>query len=199
MEGTVDGEFQWPEDIAIDDSGNVYVADCKNNRIQKFAPVTLAADFSNDKKSGAAPLTVTFTDTSTGLPTSWARDFGDSGTSDQQNPVHTCVSPGNYTVKLSINGGLSNTTKPNYIKVAPVLFGDANDDSEVNQADTLFVLRRVVGIADPDEMPKPGTEEFRKTDVNQNGVIDVGDALFIAQYNVGLRDVWFELISSVSG
>jgi len=25
-------------------------------------------------------------------------------------------------------------------------------------------------------------------------VIEVGDALFIAQYNVGLRDVWFELL-----
>ena len=36
--------------------------------------------------------------------------------------------------------------------------------------------------------------QFRKTDVNRNGVIEVGDALFIAQYNVGLRDVWFELL-----
>jgi len=25
-------------------------------------------------------------------------------------------------------------------------------------------------------------------------VIEVGDALFIAQYNVGLRDLWFELL-----
>ncbi len=42
-------------------------------------------------------------------------------------------------------------------------------------------------------MPELGTEEFRKIDVNRNSVIDVGDALFIAQYNVGLRDVWFEV------
>jgi hypothetical protein len=41
--------------------------------------------------------------------------------------------------------------------------------------------------------PEPDTEEFQKTDVHRNGVIEVGDALFIAQYNVGLRDVWFEL------
>jgi hypothetical protein len=41
------------------------------------------------------------------------------------------------------------------------------------------------------ERPLAGTEQFRKTDVHENGVIEVGDALFIAQYNVGLRDVWF--------
>jgi len=188
------GQFNKPSGITIDAAGNAYVVDEQNHRIQKFEPVTLAADFSTDKKSGAAPLTVTFTDTSAGSPTSWAWGFGDGGTSDRQNPVHTYVSPGNYTVTLSINGGLSNTTKPNYIKVTPVLFGDANGDGQVNQADTLLVLRQVVGIADPDEMPNPGTDDFRKTDVNQNGMIDVGDALFIAQYNVGLRDVWFELI-----
>ena len=99
--------------------------------------------------------------------------------------------PGNYTVALSVDDGLSTATKPDYIKVTPVLLGDANDDGKVNQADTLLVLQEVVGLKD---MPGPDTEEFRKTDVHTNGVIEVGDALFIAQYNVGLRDVWFELL-----
>ena len=35
-EGTGDGQFKYPEGIAIDSSGNVYVADNGNNRIQKF-------------------------------------------------------------------------------------------------------------------------------------------------------------------
>ncbi|PKL62972.1 MAG: hypothetical protein CVV31_03000 [Methanomicrobiales archaeon HGW-Methanomicrobiales-2] len=41
------------------------------------APVLPVANFSADPTSGTAPLTVTFTDTSTGSPTGWAWFFGD--------------------------------------------------------------------------------------------------------------------------
>ena len=34
--GTGDGEFQWPQGVAVDSAGNVYVADLDNDRIQKF-------------------------------------------------------------------------------------------------------------------------------------------------------------------
>ena len=34
--GTADGQFSNPHGVAVDSSGNVYVADCDNNRIQKF-------------------------------------------------------------------------------------------------------------------------------------------------------------------
>ena len=34
--GTGDGEFSWPEGIAVASDGNVYVADKNNYRIQKF-------------------------------------------------------------------------------------------------------------------------------------------------------------------
>jgi tripartite motif-containing protein 71 len=37
-EGSTDGEFHEPGDIAIDSSGNVYVGDYNNHRIQVFAP-----------------------------------------------------------------------------------------------------------------------------------------------------------------
>ena len=40
----------------------------------KGAPV---ADFTSDVRTGTAPLTITFTDTSIGTPTSWSWDFGD--------------------------------------------------------------------------------------------------------------------------
>jgi hypothetical protein len=51
--------------------------------------------------SGTAPLTVTFSDASTGGPTSWAWDFGDGTTSTAQfPPAHTYTTAGTYTVSL---------------------------------------------------------------------------------------------------
>lgn len=48
----------------------------------------------------ALGVTASFTDGSTGSPSSWLWDFGDGGTSTQQNPSHTYSSPGTYTVCL---------------------------------------------------------------------------------------------------
>ncbi|MFA7199084.1 MAG: PKD domain-containing protein [Methanoculleus sp.] len=149
------------------------------------------ASFTADPTAGPAPLTVRFTDTSSNSPSSWLWTFGDGNTSTERNPVHTYTLPGNHTVTLSVDGGLSAATLPGYIKVTPVLFGDANEDGAINQADTLIVLQEVVGLR---EKPAAGTDRFRKTDTHANGVIEVGDALFIAQYNVGLRDVWFTVL-----
>lgn len=153
--------------------------------------VTSGVAFSADVTGGTAPLTVRFTDESTGDPKPWSWAFGDGGTSAEQNPTHTYTTPGNYTVVLSVDGGEMVCTKSNYIKVTPVLFGDATGDGRVDQADTLLVLRQVVRL---EKWPDPGTDRFQKTDVHQNGVIDIGDALFIAQYNVGLRNPWFDLL-----
>ncbi|HTG42115.1 MAG TPA: DNRLRE domain-containing protein, partial [Methylomirabilota bacterium] len=44
--------------------------------------------------------TVTFTDTSTGSPTAWAWDFGDTTTSTLQSPSHSWPTAGTYTVTL---------------------------------------------------------------------------------------------------
>jgi kumamolisin len=53
------------------------------------SPGSPIAKFSEVPSSGETPLTVQFTDTSTGTPTSWLWDFGD-GTAQQtaQNPIH---------------------------------------------------------------------------------------------------------------
>ena len=59
--------------------------------------------FSYTPNIGAAPLTVVFTDSSTGSPDSWSWDFGDGGTSTDQNPTHTYVSTGTYDVTLEVS------------------------------------------------------------------------------------------------
>ena len=151
----------------------------------------VCVNFTANRTCGAAPLAVQFSDRTTGSPASWSWSFGDGATSTEQHPAHTYTAAGNYTVALTINGGEETCTRPAYVRATPVLFGDANEDGAVNQADTLLVLQEVVGLR---EKPAAGSDLFRKTDVHTNGMIEVGDALFIAQYNVGLRDVWFGIV-----
>ena len=57
--------------------------------------------FTANSTAGITPLAVQFTDTSTGDPTTWAWDFGDSGTSAEQHPVHSYAAGGVYTVSLT--------------------------------------------------------------------------------------------------
>ncbi len=77
------------------------------------------ADFSASPTSGVAPLAVTFTDNSSGNPTSWSWDFGDGGTSTEQNPTHTYSVAGTYTVTLTATNayGSDTETKTDYITV----------------------------------------------------------------------------------
>lgn len=37
-DGSDEGQFHWPHDIAVDGDGYIFVADSGNHRIQKFAP-----------------------------------------------------------------------------------------------------------------------------------------------------------------
>jgi len=81
---------------------------------------SLDAEFSGDPTSGDAPLTVNFTDESTGNIIEWSWDFGDGGSSMDQNPTHQYTQPGTYTVTLSIvddEGNTDEEVKDNYIQV----------------------------------------------------------------------------------
>lgn len=79
-------------------------------------PVT---DFVGVPTEGDAPLSVQFTDKSLGIPTSWAWEFGDGGTSTEKNPLHVYEKPGVYTVSLTGKNIVSSKkeTKKDYIHV----------------------------------------------------------------------------------
>jgi PKD repeat protein len=94
-------------------------------RIDAYAALTYGgnppvAEFSGSPTSGCAPLTVDFTDESSNDPTSWSWDFGDGGTSYQQNPSYTYDDPGTYTVSLTATNeyGSDTETKTGYITVS---------------------------------------------------------------------------------
>jgi hypothetical protein len=83
------------------------------------APGTPTADFSASVISGSAPLDVSFSDLSTPTPTGWSWDFGDTGSSGDQNPSHQYTTPGTYTVSLTatnVNGSHTRVL-PNLIAV----------------------------------------------------------------------------------
>ncbi len=77
------------------------------------------ASFSGTPLSGPASLQVSFTDTSSGSPTSWSWDFGDGGSSSERDPVHTYDTPGVYTVILDVSNsaGLDSLTRLDYVTV----------------------------------------------------------------------------------
>ncbi|MBX3459235.1 MAG: PQQ-dependent sugar dehydrogenase [Planctomycetes bacterium] len=86
-------------------------------RIRYTGTVTLNAAFHATPSSGTAPLNVQFTDTSTGAA-SWSWDFGDGGTSTQQNPQHVFAA-GNWMVTLTVtDGGTGQDTAQTTINVA---------------------------------------------------------------------------------
>ncbi|WP_231593418.1 PGF-pre-PGF domain-containing protein [Methanosarcina siciliae] len=100
---------------------NDVFSDSMLQTIKVVEPATPVANFTSNCTTGNQPLSVAFTDTSTGVRTSWEWDFGDGNTSTGQNPVHEYSSVGNYSVRLTVTNdeGSNSTQKVNYITVLP--------------------------------------------------------------------------------
>lgn len=89
--------------------------------------------WSPDVTSGVSPLTVHFTDlsvdsspynTTGGIPIEWYWEFGDTGTSNQTNPVHTFYGEGTYNVSLRIRGAEGYNTSGNQTITVQLLNAD---------------------------------------------------------------------------
>lgn len=102
--------------IAYGPGGNDTIT--KENYISVIPPAPVA-DFMGDPTFGDAPLTVQFTDQTTGEVDSWLWDFGDGGTSSLPNPSYTFIAPGNYDVSLEASGpgGIGYEIKYDYILI----------------------------------------------------------------------------------
>lgn len=101
-----------------------------SHTVTKTAFITVylepVAAFIVDKNTGCSPAVIQFTDRST-TPAGtkvigWKWDFGDGGTSTEQNPKYIYRNAGSYTVTLTINNDKGCTkilTKPNSINITP--------------------------------------------------------------------------------
>jgi len=127
-------------------------------------------DFTGTPLTGTVPVTVTFTDTSTGSITDWLWDFGDGTTSITQNPTHTYTSAGTYTVVLTANGpgGSASKTQNNYLTYSPpVSTGEYSDADWLSRKNGVSVIaahafdydaeitQHLVGSTDPTDHPVP--------------------------------------------
>ena len=80
------------------------------------------AAFNADRREGAPPLVVRFSDESVPYQSpirSWAWNFGDGTTSSDRNPIKTFTVPGEYAVTLRVASadGQSTLTRENFIRV----------------------------------------------------------------------------------
>lgn len=122
--------------------------------------IEINADFVGNPLSINETEAVTFTDTSTGDPTSWSWSFpgGTPATSTAQNPVITYAAKGTYSVSLTAsNSSTSNQeTKTNYITVGSVVLGILTKpiDSSGGGADfyTYTITDMTINGGDPIDM-----------------------------------------------
>jgi serine protease len=103
----------------------------------------LAAEFTAEPRIGPEPLTVQFTDLSSGNITSWLWDFDDGTTSIDKNPVHTFQEPHSYTVSLTVTGpdGSDTETKPTYIQGFTPTIPEADFSKEPIQMDAPMTVQ----------------------------------------------------------
>ncbi|HYV92981.1 MAG TPA: T9SS type A sorting domain-containing protein [Chitinophagales bacterium] len=115
-------ELYYPTGIALDASGNIYIADWNNNRVRKVN--NTITNFSGIETSLCEKLCTGFLDQSTDNPTSWLWIFpgGAPSSSTDQNPAGICYNaPGTYDVTLITTNAFGNDTLTltNYITVYP--------------------------------------------------------------------------------
>lgn len=106
-----------------------------DNNFWVMQPIPPSASFSVNPVSGDVPLTVTFTDTSTGNPTSWLWEFGDGSSSPERILTHTYQFQGTYTARLTVSnqwgsryntqiitvsGGTSNAVHADFVASIPL-------------------------------------------------------------------------------
>ena len=95
---------------------------------------------------------VQFTDQSSPLPTAWLWNFGDSNTSNEQNPQHAYINPGTYTVSLTATNafGSDNTVLSGAVTYVP---GWQCDTLQINGNNDLF-SNECLGVLSDDGGPE---------------------------------------------
>ncbi len=121
------GDYHLMENSPCIDAGNPYlpydpddtIADIGAYYFHQGSPVVEIIDFSGTPLNGVAPLEVQFEIEYLGVVDDFVWDFGDGNTSVEENPEYTYLTPGVFSVSVSISGvtGDDTLTKTDYIEV----------------------------------------------------------------------------------
>ena len=136
-------------DITVWDGGEYSVV-VTNNGCSAYDTVNitwkpeLVLNFGAAKVSGCLPVVMKFTDSSTactGSIVGWSWDFGDGGTSTQQNPVHTFTSKGQFPVKLIVTASSGSTlSKTKKVDInPPTILVDLGADTTICFGESLIL------------------------------------------------------------
>ena len=106
----------WPlRFTGVNVSGGMTVKGVKSVKLIRIAEPPVA-DFTATPTTGTVPLTVQFTDVSTGAA-SWSWAFGDGATSTSQNPSHMYTAAGTYIATLTVTNPGGSSSKQLQITV----------------------------------------------------------------------------------
>jgi PKD repeat protein len=180
------------------------------------ATIAPTAAFTASSTSGCAPVTVIFTDHSTGNPASWSWNFGDgTAASTTQNPSHTFTTAGAYTVVETATNTGGNGTSSQSITVNPdptatTSATSASSHTSANGVGTVvaaggtapytYLWSNDGSTADTIDNVNPGTYSVTVTDantctatasviVNVTGIINLSNAATVKIYPNPATDV----------
>lgn len=160
-------------------------------RIRASAPT---ANFSSNVNSITAGGSVSFTDTSSGNPTSWLWNFGDGTTSTSQNPNHVYSTAGTYNVTLTVTNayGSDSEVKNGFIivtvsGVAQTYYlspsgSDAGGNGSIGQPWRTITKAMTVALAGDTVLMRAGSYNYttRQTIGNKHG--SAGNYIKIMNY-----------------
>ncbi len=158
-----------------------------------------SANFSVAHATGTVPFSVTFIDTSIGIPTDRLWTFGDGTISTEQNPVHTYVAAGTYTVSLNVTNpaGSDSLTKTDLVSVAPApttsVPSSGGGGGGGGGGSSRSFLSDMTPAATPTPTPVPTTDPVTDLSVNASGLvtrsvrISSADNVTLLQLDEGVR------------
>lgn len=101
---------------------NIYGVNSKTRTALVHTETLPIASFTVDVSAGTLPLTVNFTDTSTGTINEWLWNFGDGSTSAEQSPSHVYYAADTYTASLTTINVAGSVTSISTIAVSVPTF-----------------------------------------------------------------------------
>ena len=170
-------------DAIIDET--LYDINLVSGGVEVEGGVPPVADFSATPVTGFGELDVQFTnlsDLGNGDIISYQWDFGDGGTSNEEDPSHTYYEIGIYSVTLEVSTtfGYDEVTQTDLIILG--IAGDVSLNGEVHAYDAALILQYLV-----DEQELSPLQLFN-SDVSLNNVVTAYDASLIAKFVVELID-----------